>query len=67
MTAPDPVHAFGDDALGNGDATEVAERIRDKRISAAEACEAAVERARRMQPFLNAVECADYERALASV
>lgn len=66
MTAPDLVHAFGDDALGDADATDVARRVRTKQISATEACEAAVRRARAMQPLVNAVECPDYDRALAS-
>jgi amidase len=65
MPAPDLVHAFGDDALGDSDATELAARIRSKEITGAEACEAAVRRAETMQPLLNAVECADYARALA--
>ena len=66
MSDDGPVHAFADDALGDGDATEVAERIRTGTISAAEACEAAVRRAERMQPLLNAVACPDYERAVAT-
>jgi amidase len=66
MTAPDVVHAFGDDALGDADATEIAELVRTKQVSATETCEAAVSRALAMQPLVNAVECPDYERALAS-
>jgi amidase len=66
MTAPDLVHAFGDDALGEADATEVAELIRTRRISATEAGEAAIRRTRAVQPLLDAVECEDYDRALAS-
>jgi amidase len=65
MTA-EPVHAFDDDALGDADATEVAERVRTGKVSASEACRAAIRRAERMQPLLNAVECADYERAVAA-
>jgi amidase len=66
MTTPDLVHAFADDALGDADATHVARMVRSGTISAAEASEAAVRRARNVQPLLNAVECEDYERALAS-
>ncbi len=66
MTTPDRVHAFGDDALGDADATGLAELVRTKQVSAAEACEAAVRRAQAMQPLVNAVECTDYDRALAS-
>lgn len=66
MTAPDVVHAFGDDALADADATGVAERVRAKEISATEACEAAIRRAERVQPLLNAVECAGFDQALAA-
>jgi amidase len=66
MTASGPVHAFTDDVLGEADATEIAERIRAGTVSAAEVCEAAVRRAEAVQPLLNAVQYADYERALAS-
>jgi amidase len=65
MSSTGPVHAFTDDALGDDDATEVAARIRRKEVSATEVCEAAVRRAELMQPLVNAVEYADYERALA--
>jgi amidase len=65
MPQPDLVHAFGDDALGDSDATELAARIRSKEVTGAEACEAAIRRAEAMQPLLNAVECADHARALA--
>ena len=60
------VHAFGHDVLGDADGTELARLIRKKEISAREACEAAVRRAQLMQPLLNAVQCEDFERALAS-
>lgn len=66
MTASTPVHAFGDDALGDSDATELAELIRTKQVSAAEVCEAAIRRAEAMQPLVNAVEYADYDRARAA-
>jgi amidase len=65
MPRPDLVHAFGDDALGDCDATELAARIRRKEVSGSEACEAAIRRAEAMQPLVNAVECTDYDRALA--
>jgi amidase len=64
MPGPDLVHAFGDDALGDSDATELAARIRRKEITGAEACAAAVRRSEAVQPLLNAVECADHARAL---
>lgn len=61
-----PVHAFGDDALGDGDATGVAQRVRAGEVSRAEVCAAAIRRAETMQPLLGAVEVADYDRALAT-
>jgi amidase len=66
MPGPALVHAFGDDALGDADATELAAGIRSKEITGAEACEAAIRRSEAMQPLLNAVECADHARALAA-
>ncbi|HLN77980.1 MAG TPA: amidase [Nocardioidaceae bacterium] len=66
MTASTPVHAFGDDALGEADATELAELIRTNKVSATEACEASIRRAEAMQPLVNAVEYPDYERARAA-
>ncbi|MBO0850367.1 MAG: amidase [Pseudonocardia sp.] len=52
------VHAFTNDALGDHDALGLAELIRRGEISAAEAAKAAVERARRVDPALRAVEFA---------
>lgn len=66
MSSPEAVHAFCDDALGDADATDVAERIRTGQISGREACEAAIRRAEAMQPVLNAVEWPDYDRPLGS-
>ena len=66
MTTPDVVHAFGDDALGDADATEVAERVRTRQVSATEVCEAAIRRAEYVQPLLDAVEYDDFDRALRS-
>lgn len=58
------VHAFGDDALGDLDSVGVAAAVASGEISAREAAEAAVARAERVNPLLNAVQLADYERAL---
>ena len=63
MTDGTPVHAFTDDALADHDATALAGLIRAGRVSAAEACEAAIRRAESMQPLVNAVHHPDYERA----
>ncbi|UYM04782.1 amidase [Solicola gregarius] len=60
------VHAFTDDALGEEDAVGVAERIRTGEISSLEAVEAAIARVERVDPELNAVVVADFERARKS-
>lgn len=57
------IHAFGDDALGDDDAVGVATRIRSGQISASEATDAAIERARRVDPVLHAVAYEAYEGA----
>lgn len=63
----DLVHAFtDDDALGELDATGVAERIARKDVSAREVVEAAVHRAELMQPLLNAVAHPDFDRAVVN-
>jgi amidase len=46
------------------DATEIAGRIRRKEISAAEAVEAAIQRAETLQPKIQAIVDSDFERAL---
>lgn len=57
------VHAFTDDALGDHDATALADLVRSGSVSAAELTEAAIARAEKVQPHLNAVEIGDYDRA----
>lgn len=57
-------HAFTDDALSDLDATALAAQIRSGHISAREAAEAAIARAQRMQPLINAVELPLFEEAL---
>src|SRR5699024_4988425 len=57
------IHAFADDALGELDATGVAEAIRTERMSAVEAVEAAVRRAELIDPTLGAIACEDFARA----
>jgi amidase len=58
------IHAFTDDALGDLDAVGVAEAIRAGDISAREAIEAAIARAEKVDPALNAFVVRDFERAL---
>ena len=57
------VHAFADDALGEHDGTAVAELVRQGELSPVEVVEAAIARARLMQPQVNGVHFPDYERA----
>jgi amidase len=60
------VHAFGDDALGDLDTVGVAAAIAAGDISAREATEAAIARAERVNPELNAIQLRDFDRALAA-
>jgi len=64
MAGNTAVHAFGDDALGAHDALGIAELIRSRAVSRREVVEAAIARAEKVQPDLNAVQLADFERAL---
>lgn len=57
------VHAFTDDALGDDDASGVAARIRSGEISAAEAVDAAIARAERVEESLQALAHPDFDRA----
>ncbi|MRJ77970.1 amidase [Aeromicrobium sp. SMF47] len=61
------VHAFGDDALGDLDSVGVAAAVAAGDISAREAAEAAIARAERVNPLLNAIQRPDYARALAAL
>ena len=56
------VHAFTDDALADHDAVAVADLIRKGEISAREAADAAIARAEKVEPELNAVVFAEYDR-----
>lgn len=60
------IHAFGDDALGDHDAVALAELIRTGQVGRREVIEAAIVRAEKIQPELNAVQVADFERALTT-
>jgi amidase len=68
MTSPQlpyRVHAFTDDALGEHDAVGLAEEIRAGRISAIEAVDAAIARVEKVNPELNGLVVADFDRARA--
>lgn len=58
------VHVFKDDALGELDAVGIAEKIRTKEINAKEAVSAAIERAKEINPTINAIVTELYDRAL---
>ena len=57
------IHAFCDDALGDCDAVGLAERLRLGEVCAAEVTEAAITRALKVEPSINAVEFECYRRA----
>ncbi|MGE0634942.1 MAG: amidase [Bacteroidia bacterium] len=57
------VNAFTNDALGNMDATAIAEAIATKKISVAEAVEAAITRAEKVNGELNAIVIKMYDDA----
>lgn len=58
------VHAFGDDALGDLDSVGVAAAVSGGDVSAREVAEAAIARAERVDPRLDAIVVRDFERAL---
>ncbi|MGB0101285.1 MAG: amidase [Nocardioides sp.] len=59
------VHAFGDDALGDLDAVGLVAAIQEGEVSIPEVVEAAIARTEQLQPELNALAHADYDRARA--
>ena len=66
MTEAKRVSAFTDDALGSDDGVGVARRIAAGEIRASEAVKAAIARAERVEPTLNAIVTDTFESALAS-
>lgn len=57
-------HAFSDDALGNDDATALAQRIHNREVSTLELTEAAIERAKKVEGAINGVVTDAYGTAL---
>jgi len=57
------IHAFGDDALGSHDAVGLVEELHSGRVSVAEVVEAAIARAERVQPVINGIAYAAFDRA----
>lgn len=58
------IHAFCDDVLADHDAVAVATLIRNREISPAEAAQAAIDRAGRVNAVINAIELPTFETAL---
>lgn len=65
MPTPHPIHAFQDDALGSLDAVALADAIRRREVSVHEVTEAAVARAERVNPSLDAIALKTYDQARA--
>lgn len=57
------VHAFCNDALGQGDAVDVAQRLRRGEVSVQEITAAAITRAEKVDPLIRGVELPCYDRA----
>lgn len=68
MTSPEQlprtVSAFRDDALGDADACELARRLAAREVGREELVRAAIERARAVEPALNAIAHECFDRAL---
>lgn len=60
------VHAFRDDALGDRDAVGLVDALRRGEVSVPEVVDAAIARAREVDPELNAVAFAAYDQARAA-
>lgn len=56
------VHAFGDDALGDMDATALAQAIDSGRLSARDAADAAIARLEKVEPALHAMAFSTFEQ-----
>jgi amidase len=59
------VHAFGDDVLGELDAVGLVDLIRSRRAPIRDVVEAAIDRANRVDPSLNAIAHRAFDRARA--
>lgn len=60
---PKSINAFCDDALGDLDATGIAQKIRSKEISPTEVIEAAISRAEKVNPSINAIATTMFDQA----
>lgn len=59
------IHAFDNDVMSDLDAVGIAQLIRNKQASVEEVTAAAIARAQRVNPHLNAIQLECFERALA--
>lgn len=59
------MHAFGDDALGDLDAVGLVDALRTGKVSRSELVEAAIARTEKVNPILNGLAHASFERARA--
>jgi amidase len=59
------VHAFGDDVLGDLDAVGLVDEIRSGRVAVTDVIDAAIARAEKVNPELNAIAYPAFERARA--
>ncbi|MBQ0832912.1 amidase [Marinobacter sp.] len=57
-------HTFTNDALGNNDATALAERIRSRDVSVTEVTRASIERLRKAEPLVHGVVAERYQQML---
>ncbi|NNE75076.1 MAG: amidase [Acidimicrobiales bacterium] len=61
-----PVHAFGADALGDHDATAIAELVATRQLQWAEVADAAIARAEAVEPHLDAIVVDTFAQARAA-
>src|SRR5690554_2418090 len=64
--APHTAHTFTNDALGNDDATALAERIRNREVSVTEVTQAAIDRLHIAEPLVHGVIAERYEQMLGA-
>lgn len=58
-------HAFCDDVLADHDAVEIARLIKSKALSAQEVTEAAIARAHKVEPHINAIATESFDKAIS--
>ena len=66
MTSKNLVSAFQDDSLGTDDAVALADKIKNGELNAQEVTQDAIERARKVNPQLNAITVEDFDSALTN-